>query len=390
VDQSSGLKALPADTEFSGLKVLSPFNQPDRLDEVVVFQGASYFRALGQKLRYGLSARGLALNTPEFGHEEFPDFTEFWIEKPVAGAKELTIYALLESPSVAGAYRFVVRPGSATVMQVKAAIYARAGANLSTFGVAPLTSMFWHGENSPSTDGDLRPEVHDSDGLLIERGGGEWLWRPLVNPAKERVATFTDENPRGFGLIQRDRQFESYQDLEAFYHLRPSVWVEPVGAWGRGAVRLVELPTPGETADNIVAFWQPEQLPVAGQAVQLEYRLHWFQESAGGRKPPAGYAVATRIGRSKTQEPELTRFWIDFDGPYLGRHPADPTVEPVVTVGEGAMLANPMVQKNPFNGTWRVAFAIKPDGSGRPVELRCYLRKKTNILTETWSYQWNP
>jgi len=374
---------LPATMGFAGFRLLYALNKPN--DELGAFLGASYFRMLCERTVYGLSARGLALNTAEPGGEEFPVFTDFWIERPAPGAKSAKVYALLNSESVAGAYRFTITPGADTVMQVKAAVYCRH--NSTVFGVAPLTSMFWHGENSDTNHGDFRPEVHDSDGLMVFTGTGEWLWRPLTNPAAVRVAAFADENPRGFGLIQRDRKFSSYEDLEANYHQRPSAWVEPVGNWGRGTVRLVELPTPTETSDNIVVFWVPAQLPPAGEAIEFEYKLHWFLDQI---HPPAGFVVATRTGYSQTHESELRRFVIDFDGPYLHQQNADPAIESVVSVGAGATLVYRTLQKNPFNGTWRVAFGLKPDGSGRPVELRCFLRKTPHVLTETWSYLWNP
>lgn len=374
---------LPETMGFAGFRILHPLNKPG--DELGAFQGASYFRLLCQKAIYGLSARGLAINTAEPGGEEFPTFTDFWIERPARDAKNLTIYALLDGPSVTGAYRFVVTPGADTVVLVKAALFFRAP--VKTVGVAPLTSMFWHGENTNTATDDFRPEVHDSDGLMLFTGAGEWLWRPLTNPGAVRVAAFGDDKPRGFGLLQRDRGFEHYQDLEASYHIRPSTWIEPLGNWGRGSVRLVELPTPDETNDNIVVFWSPDELPPRGEPLLVEYRLHWFMDQI---RPPAGFAVATRHGRTKTHEPDLERFFIDFDGPYLSHQGADPAIEPMVTVGIGARLMNAVVQKNPYNGTWRVAFAIKPDGSGHPVELRCFLRKPPHVLTETWSYLWQP
>jgi len=376
---------IPADMGFSGVRIHYALNAPDYLDELAVFQGASYFRALGSGQRWGLSARGLALNTAEPGGEEFPIFESFWVERPAPHAEQLTVYALLDSPSVAGAYRFIIDPGADTTMRVKAALFFRK--DVKTIGIAPLTSMFWHGENSTSAHGDFRPEVHDSDGLMVFTGAGEWLWRPLTDPDAVRVAAFSDQNPRGFGLLQRDRNFENYQDLEAAYHLRPSAWVEPVGAWGAGSVRLVELPTPDETNDNIVAFWTPDKAPKPGEPLVLEYKLHWFTDQI---PPPAGYVVATRHGHSKTHEPDLERFMVDFAGPYLNKQGADPLIEPVVTVGDGAKLVHADVQKNPYNGTWRVAFALKADGSNRPVELRCFLRKRPHVLTETWSYLWQP
>jgi glucans biosynthesis protein len=381
-----GLKvgsSLPDNVGFAGFRVLGSLNLP--ADELVSFIGASYFRALCLKAVYGLSARGLAINTTEPEGEEFPVFEEFWIERPASGAKQFVIYALMDSASVAGAYRFTITPGADTVMQVKAAVYCRK--NPKVLGLAPLTSMFWHGENSGTNHGDFRPEVHDSDGLMVFNGASEWLWRPLLNPKATRVSAFSDENPRGFGLIQRDRKFESYQDLEAHYHLRPSAWVEPVGNWGRGSVRLAELSAPDETNDNIVAFWVPERLPPAGQPIEFEYKLHWFSDQI---RPPAGFVASTRTGHSQTHEPELRRFVIDFDGPYLRQQKPDPAIEPEVSVGQGATLAYKTVQKNPYNGTWRLGFGIKPDASGRPVELRCFLKKPPHVLTETWTYLWNP
>jgi glucans biosynthesis protein len=312
-------------------------------------------------------------------------FREFWIERPSRDSKSLAVYALIDGPSVAGAFRFRITPGAETVTEVHEVVYCRT--NPRVLGFAPLTSMFWHGKNTNVSFNDFRPEVHDSDGIMMFTGAGEWIWRPLTNPESTRVAAFADENPRGFGLLQRERQFESYQDLEAYYHMRPSAWVEPVGAWGKGTVRLVELHAPDETYDNIASFWVPETLPEAGEPIELTYKLHWFIDQV---HPPAGYVVATRHGRTATQETDLERFFVDFGGTYLVQDGPDPQIQPVVTVGTGASLVNATIQKNPFNGTWRVAFAIKPDGTGRPVELRCFLRKTPHVLTETWSYLWQP
>jgi len=375
------LGSLPATMGFAGFRLLYPLNKPG--DEIGSFLGASYFRMLCSKAVYGLSARGLAIDTAEPGGEEFPSFEKFWVERPRVNSRQIIVYALLDGPSVTGAYSFVIIPGNDTVMHVRAVVYCRR--NPAVFGIAPLTTMFWHGENSNFETDDFRPEVHDSDGLMLETGRGEWLWRPLTNPRSPGVADFSDVNPRGFGLLQRDRRFGSYQDLESSYQLRPSTWVEPVGSWGPGSVRLVELPTPDETSDNVVAFWKPERLPAPGSPISFEYNLHWFLD---GIRPPAGLAVSTRHGRSRTQEPELERFVVDFDGERLRRMDFDPGVEPVVTVGKGAELVHATAEKNPYNGTWRVAFALRPSGTGEPVELRCFLRKSPDVLTETWSYLW--
>lgn len=382
---------LPVDLGFTGFRMLNQLNAKNAWDELAVFQGASYFRGLAQGQRYGLSARGLALNTADADGEEFPVFEQFWVERPSPDARSIVVLAMLDSPSVAGAFRFVISPGAATTMEVRAALLPRAGETVSTWGLAPLTSMFWHGESSMTVNDDYRPEVHDSDGLLMQRGNGEWLWRPLVNPRAVRTVSFSDESPRGFGLVQRDRAFSSYEDLEACYHLRPSAWVEPLGDWGRGHVRLVEIPTPDETNDNIVAFWVPESPLKPYQEFEYSYRLIWFTEGRqGARTSPGGHAVATRLGRSKTHEPDLQRFVIDFDGAYLRSCGPEAEIATVLDVGKGAALVHKSLQKNPFNGTWRVSFALRPDGSGKPVELRCYLGQSAGALTETWTYLWQP
>ena len=375
---------VPADMGFAGLRIQHELNRPGKMDELTVFLGASYFRSLAQGLHYGLSARGLAINSGGPDPEEFPRFSEFWVERPVAGGASLTVHALLEGPSVAGAYRFVITPGRETVMHVKAALYFRA--HPAVVGLAPLTSMFMHGENTGWSRDDFRPEVHDSDGLLMHTGAGEWIWRPLANPRQVRASAFADTAPRGFGLLQRDREFDHYDDLEAHYHERPSAWVEPVGDWGAGTVRLVELSTPDETNDNIVAFWVPAQLPARGEALTFEYRLHWFGDASA--RPPGGYVASTRHG-AVLDHPERRRFVLDFAGLSLAEGATEP--EAVVTVGEGARLIGVgAVTRIAATGRWRAVFELAADGSGRPVELRCYLRRADKALTETWSHLWTP
>ncbi len=377
---------IPPGMGFAGFRLMYPWKgRGTSPAEIGSFAGASYFRFLPQDAAYGLSARGLAIDTAATGPEEFPRFSEFWLERPAASDDHVTVFALMEGESVTGAYRFVIRPGRSTVVDVRASLYFRRPVGI--LGLAPLTSMFWRGENSHSPADDFRPEVHDSDGLQIQTGSGEWIWRPLVNHRELRVATFADNDPRGFGLLQRDRNFESYQDLEASYHRRPSLWVEPVGKWGRGGVRLVEIPTGTEFDDNIVAFWMPENAPSAGGNLELEYRLHWFIDRPS---PPAGRVRATRSGRTAYYEPGLHRFVVDFEGEALAAFSADAKLVPVVTVGEGAALNHASIQRNTENATWRVAFTIRPGEPARPVELRCFIRGEDGAaLTETWSHLWS-
>ncbi len=242
-------------TDFSGFRLRAPLNRAEHFDEFVVFQGASYFRAVAKGQEYGLSARGLALKTGDARGEEFPFFRTFWIERPRPEANTVVVHALLDSDSTTGAYRFTIRPGDPTVMDVEMTLYPRV--ELTHVGLAPLTSMFFFGPNDRVGIDDFRPAVHDSDGLAIWNGRGEWLWRPLINPETLQVSAFVDDNPRGFGLLQRHRAFADYQDLEAHYERRPSLWVETIGEWGSGAVQLVEIPSKSEYHDNVVAFWRP-------------------------------------------------------------------------------------------------------------------------------------
>ena len=220
---------------------------------MVTFLGASYFRGLAKGQKYGLSARGLAINTAEMIGEEFPIFKEFWLQKPKTKDKVITLYALLDSKSVSGAYRFEIIPGANTIMNIEAHLFPRE--NIQKIGIAPLTSMFLFGENNKNDFDDFRLEVHDSDGLLVHNGHGEWLWRPLDNSKKLRISSFVDNGVKGFGLLQRDRDLSNYQDFEANYQSRPSAWVEPLENWNDGYVQLVEIPSRQEIHDNIVAYW---------------------------------------------------------------------------------------------------------------------------------------
>jgi glucans biosynthesis protein len=367
---------------YSGLRVHFPINNAAHKDEVIVFQGASYFRAVGKDQRYGLSARGLAVDTVGAGAEEFPRFTEFWLEKPAANATSLTITALLDSKSVTGVYRFVVTPGQDTLVDVQSRLYLRK--NVTTLGIAPLTSMFFSGENQPQP-GDFRPEVHDSDGLMVETGNGEWLWRPLSNPKRILTTSFAMPSLKGFGLMQRDRAYTSYEDDEARYELRPSAWITPVGDWGPGRVELVQLNTVDETNDNIVAYWVPARLPAAGQPLDFAYRMRW--QGNEQQHPPGAWATQSRSGRSfatlgKGEEQVI----VDFAGPALASLPADAAVKAVVTGAANVDIVSTNCYRNEANGTWRVAIRFKQRQLDQPVELRAFLQHGNDILSETWTH----
>lgn len=374
---------------FAGFRLHAPLNRPDYYDEVGAFLGASYFRLLGRGQRYGKSARGLAIDTAAPAGEEFPRFTSFWLERPKPGANKVVLHALLDSPATTGAYSFTIWPGEDTIADVDAVIFPRH--QIGVLGLAPLTSMFFFGENDRARADDFRPEVHDSDGLAIWTGAGEWIWRPLTNPQRLRVASFSDRSPKGFGLIQRDRAFSSYEDLETRYDLRPSVWVEPRGDWGAGQVRLVEIPTTDETNDNIVAFWCPDQRLGKGNRLSFSYRLHWCAQ------PPfqgnGAQVTATRTGQSGVPgQPNKAKggrkFAIEFQGGILGNLREGDAVQAVVSAQRGRVLPA-IVEAMPRPAAWRATFDVVPDGS-EPVELRCYLKFGDTALTETWSYLWTP
>jgi glucans biosynthesis protein len=345
---------------------------------------------LGRNQLYGMSARGLAINTATEGGEEFPYFTDFWLVRPEPQQRTLTIYALLDSPSATGAYQFELRPGSTTQVEVSGELYPRRA--IEKVGIAPLTSMYFYGENSPGRHpDDLRPEVHDSDGLMTQTGVGEWAWRPLVNPHTLRVNRFMDEHPHGFGLIQRDRDFAHYQDAEARFELRPSYWVEPRGDWGKGGVELVEIPTDEEIHDNIVAYWVPEAAVQPHKTIPFSYLISAYSRS--DRWPPGGRVISTRTAAvtnvgSAQPVPNLRRMAIDFAGGELNDLYAAQPVQAQITSSSGE-VEDVTVQRLPQSGTWRVAFKLK-SSSDKPVDLRCYLTLYGDALTETWTYLWKP
>ncbi|HWH82523.1 MAG TPA: glucan biosynthesis protein D [Burkholderiaceae bacterium] len=377
----------PADLGFAGFRFR--FHLAPQFD-LAAFLGASYFRATSGTRQYGLSARGLAIDTGLPRPEEFPDFTAFWFERPAADSSTLVVYALLDSPSIAGAYRFAITPGDTTLMDIDVALYPRK--EIERFGIAPCTSMFQTGENDRRRGNDWRPEIHDSDGLSMQTGAGEWIWRPLRNPRGVTYNAFADKSPRGFGLLQRDRDFANYQDDGVFYDRRPSLWVEPKGDWGAGAVTLVEIPTDNETYDNIAAFWQPADKPKPGQEFLIGYRLYWGREAPA--RPPLAHVVATRTGIGgvvgKDRSYFSWRFAVDFAGGDLALVDWKTPVEAVIVASRGRIEITSARPLDAVHG-WRAMFDIVPEAnSTEPIALRLYLRADGQPLTETWLYEYTP
>ncbi len=372
----------------AGFRIYFPLNRPDVFDELIVFQGASYFRALGHGNNYGISARGLAIDTATSKDEEFPSFTEFYIERPTPTATKIRIYAALEGPSVTGAYAFNVIPGEDTVTDISARLFFRS--DINRLGIAPLNSMFLFGENNRYVFDDYRAQVHDSDGLQIVSQEGAQLWRTLNNPSVLANSFFSNSSVASFALLQRQRGFADYEDAEAHYERRPSLRVQPSGDWGKGNVQLVEIPSDLEQNDNIVSFWIPDQPAKAGQSMEVAYRLSWGDLKA--EPSVLARAVGTRTGvggpSGIKNEAGLRKFVVDFSGGMLSSVAGDAKVAAKTSVGGGDVVGS-SIERIDSKGIWRVSFDVRPGGDA-PLEMSSYLVLAERPISETWHYQWRP
>lgn len=378
----TGLKTLPKDLALAGFRVTYPMNSPGKFDEIIAFLGASYFRVVGRGQVYGASARGLAINTGTGQPEEFPSFRRFWIVKPADGAGDLTVWALLDAPDATGAFSFVIRPGGRTTIDVHANLFMRN--DVALLAIAPLTSMFFAGKASPPRD-DYRPEIHDSDGLFISTGKGERIWRPLGNPAALAVSSFGDTNPRGFGLLQRERDFAQYQDTGANLQARPSLWIEPKADWGDGEIRLVEIPSQAETNDNIVAFWVSRWPARKGETKEYDYRLSALDDEPS--LSPLGRVISTRDG-AVPDAPKQRREVVEFaGGDLVSLAPEQPVTAHVAVTG--GKVVRTYVEPIPSRKSWRLFIDFEPEGK-KPVDMRATLGLREQTLTETWSFVWRP
>jgi glucans biosynthesis protein len=388
----SPARELPENSGFAGFRFQeSRTGDLDwRKNDWAAFLGASYFRAIGELHQYGLSARGVAVDTAVAGvTEDFPSFTQVFFETPAPGSEAVTVSALVDGESVAGAFRFTMRRDAAVVIDVEKALYLRR--DVARLGIAPLTSMYWYSETAKPTAVDWRPEIHDSDGLALWTGAGERIWRPLNNPPRTTASVFADENPRGFGLAQRDRLFDHYLD-GVHYDRRPTLWIEPRGDWGRGAVQLVEIPTDDEIHDNIVAMWVPAEPARAGAAYEFQYRTHWVAEA-----PYPGTlarCVATRLGnggQAGTARPKgVRKFVVEFLGAPLAALPKGVLPEAVLSTSRGGFSGvRTEAVPDDVPGHWRAEFDLLVSGT-EPVDVRCYLRAGETTLSETWLFQYHP
>ncbi len=389
-------KPLPPDLGFAGFRLHYPLNRPNSADELISFLGSSYFRALGRGQQYGLSARALSVNTGLLdNHEEFPYYREFWIDAGGPASDRATIFALLDSASLSGAYRFDIAPGGETTVDVTSTVFTRSSQN--GLGMAPLTSMFFMGENDRHYNDrnhydDYRPEMHDSDGLLMQTARDEWIWRPLKNPFIQKVSYFDASHIKGFGLAQRDRSFDHYQDIELAYEARPTYWIEPKGDWGEGRLELIELATKDETADNVVLSWRPRAPVDAGKPFSFAYRLTALLDdprlSPGGRAVNTFSAPVGALGSGEQSGPGSRRFMVDFAGGDLDFLLAKPALVDIAASASNGKITRSFLTPNPKINGFRATLdmAIPPGGS---TDMRVFLRAYGKPLTETWTYTWN-
>ncbi|MEB0011829.1 glucan biosynthesis protein D [Glaciimonas sp. Gout2] len=391
----SPARDLPRGSGFSGFRFQeSRRGDQDKLDwhknDWVAFLGASYFRAIGDLYQYGLSARGIAIDVAQAGKsEEFPNFTHFYFTVPDDNSDTVTVYAMLDGPSICGAYKFVMQRGAGVTMEIDTALFLRR--DIDRFGIAPVTSMYWFSESVKGTGTDWRPEVHDSDGLALWSGAGEHIWRPLNNPGQTTASAFGDTNPRGFGLLQRDRNFDHYQD-GVHYERRPSLWVQPLEGWGQGTVQLIEIPTDDEIHDNVVAMWVPSAKAVAGNSYRLRYKLDWQKDEPF----PSTLArcVATRLGNGgvpgQPRPKNVRKFMVEFLGEPLEKLAFGEMPEAVLTSSRGTFsyIFTEAVPDG-VGGHWRAQFDLTVEGP-EPVDMRLYLRLKDQTLSETWLFLYNP
>jgi len=371
---------------YAGFRLMYPINRPEQLDEVLRFLGGSDFQAIAKGLVLGARSRALVIDPGDTGKPaEEPVFTSFWLRRPDTFSSQFTLLALLESRSVTGAYSFEVEPGEETKVRVRARLYFRR--KVDQVGFAPLISMFWFGENTSNTFGDFRPEVHKSDGLLFQTDSGEWIWRPLSWIASSRVNVFANAGPKGYGLMQRDRDFSHYQDLNSLFHQMPSVWVQPVKGFNQGAVSLIQQPTHNDQSDNVMAYWSPKTSPRPLEPVEIEYVLRWMTYSP--ELPPVGRCVSTRVDLQ--DEANRREIFLDFAGGPLDKVKQGEMPTPEVLSPNGAAtISNVKIERNEFGKSWRVSFLAERNEEKKPIELRCRVLVNGAPASETWTYTWNP
>lgn len=370
------------DIGYSGFRVLHAHPGGGEA-ELAIFQGASFYRAVAAGQNPGVAARGLSIRTADPRGEEFPAFRSFWIEKPQLGSNALVIHALLDSPSVAGVYHFTLHPGEATIIDTELTLFPRTGVDhygLAGFAAASLYTPL----DTKRRAEDLRPAVTAINGIQMLTGAGEWLWRPVSNREELQFSSFVDVNPKGFGALVRDRDIDSYQDDVQHWERRPSLWIEPLGDWGEGALQLVEIPSESENNENIVAYWRPKAALFGGAQATFAYRQFWCWDPPS--RPPLAIASQSRSGRAPGSK--LRRFVVVFSGDVLADQEKAARLSAALTTSPGS-ATNIRTLPNPLAKTCRVVFDVDPAGENF-CELRLVLRADEQPISETWLYRWTP
>jgi glucans biosynthesis protein len=368
------------DIGFSGFRLIATPSEGKPFDFAIV-QGATFFRAVARGQNFGATARALTLKPADPKGEEFPSFRAFWLERPAPGSNSITVHGVIDSESTTGAVRMTFRPGDMTIIDVETTLFPRV--NLDHVGLGGIGSTYFYGPNDRRNAEDLRPAVYESSGLQMLNGQGEWLWRPLHNPEALQISAFVDAAPRGFGLLQRDRTYEAFQDDDQRFERRPSLWIEPLGDWGQGSVQLLEIPTDAEINDNILAYWRPKAPMAANTEIAFAYRQYWCWTPP--ERPPLAAVSATRVGRGSGGR--RRRFAVDFSTEALGDNlPTD--LRSVLTVGPGT-FQNLKNWVYPERKTVRVAFELDP-GNENACEMRLILEAGGKPISETWLYRWTP
>lgn len=375
---------LPRDLGYAGFRLLYPLNTPPNYNEFISFLGATYFRAVGKDAVYGTSARGIGIDTAQPSGEIFPYYRHIWLVKPAPGATDMTVYALMDSSVVTGAYRFIIHPGTDCVVDVQATIYLRKP--VQVLELAPLTSMFWHGHGRGVRAGDWHPAQHDSSELVLANGNGEWISRPLDNPLQIQTTSYEMQQPQGFGLIQQPRDFAAYQGIETQYQRRPSVWVSPVGDWGKGQVRLVELPTNNPDMDNIDVFWVPATQPQPGTAYHYAYQVRFFNQQNG--LIPLAHPTATYLGYDE-KDPKWQHVVVDFSGGALTRLPGTMTLQAHFSAADGAQVRDQHLEYSQDGHFWRLLAEVQT-APNVPSNLRAFLTLNDQVMTDTWTFLLQP
>ena len=369
------------DIGFSGFRVLHP-NEGGVLLETAIFQGATFFRAVARGQNLGAAARGLSIRTADPRGEEFPVFRAFWIEKPTLAGNALVVHALLDSDSVAGAFRFTLRPGEASIIDIECTLIARTV--VDHFGLGAMGAIAYSGALDRRRIDDIRPAVREIGGVQMLNGKNEWLWRPVSNRETLQISAFVDENPRGFGFLQRDRDFAAYQDDDQHWEQRPSIWIEPIGEWGPGQVQLVEIPSDSEVNDNIIAYWRPRAPLLAGVEAPFAYRQFWCWTPP--ERPGLAIVTTSRAGRAPGPAGgKRRRFLVEFSSDAFA-DARNMDVRLNLTAGGGSIIA-PRTFCYPERKAYRVMFDLDP-GSETASELRLALEIGGKAISETWLFRW--